>query len=87
MNSGLSSAWQAWYEMWEAKTYAMSRLREVGNKLRAPEVSVAYNLWAGAWRVTKQRQAEEAARKADGALYQQHTRYQLLENTLAEVCA
>ena len=46
MNSGLSSAWQAWYEMWEAKTYAMSRLREVGNKLRAPEVSATFYSWA-----------------------------------------
>ena len=45
MNSGISRGWTAWVELWEAKTYAMSRLREVGNKLRAPEVSSVFGEW------------------------------------------
>jgi hypothetical protein len=49
MNAGISSAWSAWYDLWSAKTYALGRLREVGNRLRAPEKAVAFGLWVEAW--------------------------------------
>ena len=46
-NSGLSNAWAAWTELWEARAYAIKRLREVGNKLRAPEKADAFYHWSG----------------------------------------
>ena len=33
MNQALSAGWDAWHELWSAKTYAMSALREVANRL------------------------------------------------------
>ena len=56
MNTGLASGWSAWYEMWEAKTYAMGRLRQCGNRLHSPALAEAF----GCWRDTVE---EEARRK------------------------
>lgn len=39
------AGWSAWIELWEARSYALSRLREVGNRLRKPEVSTAFRIW------------------------------------------
>ena len=46
MNQGISRGWTAWVEMWSAKTYAMARLREVGNRFRTPELAGAFTHWA-----------------------------------------
>ena len=32
-NKDLAAGWEAWVELWEAKTYAMKRLRQVGRRL------------------------------------------------------
>ena len=53
MNQGLTNGWQAWMELWSAKTYAMNRLREVGNKFRAPELSAAFAFWIRDWEEQK----------------------------------
>jgi len=45
MNQGIASGWAAWYELWAAKTYAMKTLREVGARLKAPELSRAFEFW------------------------------------------
>ena len=45
MNQGITRGFTAWHELWAAKTHAISRLREVGNRLRAPEKAVAFKLW------------------------------------------
>lgn len=45
MNRDLSAGWDAWVELWRAKTYALQRLREVGNRFRAPELSNAFAFW------------------------------------------
>ena len=45
MNQGITNGWAAWYELWSAKTYALNRLREVGNKFRAPELQQAFQSW------------------------------------------
>jgi len=45
LNADLSSGWEAWLELWEAKTYAMRRLREVGARLKRPELSMAFRTW------------------------------------------
>ena len=48
MNSGISRGWTAWVERWAAKRYAVDRLREVGNKLRAPDADEAWETWTEA---------------------------------------
>jgi len=45
-NKDLAAGWEAWVELWEAKTYAMKRLRQVGNRLKRPEVAIAFSLWS-----------------------------------------
>ena len=55
MNRDISMGFTAWVDMWEAKAYAMSRLREVGNKLRAPELSSAFDEWADQFAEAAQR--------------------------------
>ena len=42
MNQGISTGFGAWIELWEAKTWAMKRLREVGNKLTKTDVAYAF---------------------------------------------
>ena len=42
LNAGLANGWSAWLELWEAKTNAITRLREVANRLRKPEMSLAF---------------------------------------------
>ena len=45
MNADISRGFTAWYELWSAKTHAMQRLKEVGNKLRAPGLYTAFSFW------------------------------------------
>ena len=64
MNRDLALGYTAWIEMWEAKKYALSRLREVGNRLRAPELSIAFCEWADQWTEAEQlRRFDEAQKK------------------------
>ena len=42
LNAGLANGWSAWLQLWEAKTNAITRLREVANRLRKPEMSLAF---------------------------------------------
>ena len=46
-NRDLALGWSAWHALWEAKSYALGRLREVGNHLRAPEIAGAFGFWSG----------------------------------------
>ena len=39
MNQGIANGFTAWHELWFAKTYALNRLREVGNRFRTPELA------------------------------------------------
>ena len=45
MNAGLLNAWCAWSELWEAKVYALKRLREAANRLTTPELADAFATW------------------------------------------
>ena len=45
-NQDLAFGWTAWHGWWESKTYVLSRLRQVGNKLHRPNISVAFFHWA-----------------------------------------
>ena len=46
LHHGLIRGWSAWHAHWEAKCYAYARLREVGNRLRAPATALAFSFWA-----------------------------------------
>ena len=46
LNQGLANGFTAWLEMWTAKTHAIQRLRAVANRLRTPELSIAFGSWA-----------------------------------------
>ena len=37
MNQGTRRGWQAWHEMWQAKSYALGRLRQVAGRLQKPQ--------------------------------------------------
>ena len=60
MFSGLADAFEAWMELWEAKTYALGRLRQVGSRLRAPKLGVAYGVWASVLDSKREAEAYEA---------------------------
>ena len=45
-NAEITRGWSAWFDFWSAKNYAMSRLREVGNRLHKPNLSGAFLHWA-----------------------------------------
>ena len=46
LNKDIADGFAAWQEMWSGKTYAMGKLREVANKLHAPELAIAFDLWS-----------------------------------------
>jgi hypothetical protein len=60
LNRGLADGWSAWLELWQAKRYALDRLKQVGNQLRAPEKMNAFHGW-----LNELEQAREAARLAE----------------------
>jgi hypothetical protein len=60
-NKDLSAGWTAWHDRWLAKTYAMARLRECGNRLHTPGLALAFESWATWWADLKRTQLEEQA--------------------------
>ena len=60
LNQGIANGWSAWVDLWEAKSYAMQRLRGVGNRFRSPELAEAFSQWADTCEETR-RQAQLAA--------------------------
>lgn len=64
-NRDLAAGWSAWFDFVEAKVYAMSKLRAAGGRLRAPELSMAFEFWQADSDAAKRRcEAREAARQA-----------------------
>jgi hypothetical protein len=49
MNRDVALGFGAWAELWQSRVYALTRLREVGNRLRSPEKSFAFGEWAYQW--------------------------------------
>ena len=43
--SSLAHAWTAWTDFWSAKTYAMGRLQQCGNKLKTPALATSFGVW------------------------------------------
>ena len=78
MNAGISRGWTAWVELWSAKTYAMGRLRECGNKLHAPGLTTAFWIWADMWAERKAKlereQLEREANSLEAQVYDMCTR-------------
>ena len=58
-NKDIAAGWAAWFELWSAKTYAMARLRECGNKLHTPGLMVAFGTWAEWWTALKRAELEK----------------------------
>ena len=85
MNQSISRGWSAWVEMWEAKTYAMARLREVGNHLRAPELSTAFMGWVLQWHAVLEAKAMADARAKAGLLSSQGSAMDSLQAELQQV--
>ena len=60
LHAGIAYGFLAWLELADARRYAIGRLREVGNKLRAPEKSKSFSWWAEL--VVIQKRAAELAK-------------------------
>ena len=65
-NQGIASGWSAWIELWEAKTYAMNRLREVGNRFQSPALADAFGFWERDTKEIIAEKAREGARSCPG---------------------
>jgi hypothetical protein len=67
MSAGLSRGWQAWLEMYEARTYALSRLQQAAAFLSKPELAASFSLWMRVWYagVQKRIQAQAALKDLD----------------------
>ena len=67
MNQGLVRGWTAWYDMWEEKMTLMQRIRDVGNRFRAPEKAAAFAaLEAALAKREKEDEAEAMKAMAEG---------------------
>ena len=53
MNQGLVRGWTAWFELWEEKTTLLQRIRDVGNRFRAPEKASTFSFWYSDWQRQK----------------------------------
>lgn len=83
-NVDLTRGWTAWLARWEAKTYALARLQQAGNRLRAPALASLFDHWA-AFAVEARHEAEHrAALKANETLEGQLrlTQYELSQQTM-----
>jgi len=87
MNAGLTSAWTAWFSMWQAKTHAMGRLREVANRLHAPEKSMAFSHWFKDWQAAKEAALKAESRKKGKQLNEQTALIASLQAELHEARA
>ena len=85
MNQSISRGWSAWVEMWEAKHYAIFRLREVANHLRAPELSNAFMGWVLHWHAVLEAKAMADARAKAGLLSSQGSAMDSLQAELQQV--
>jgi len=59
-NRDLADAWSAWLELWNARSYALTRMREVGQRLQSPELLGAWAHWDRS--TAEERQLKEKAR-------------------------
>ena len=87
MNQGITNAWTAWFDMWEAKTYTMQTLRQVANRLHAPEKSNAFSHWWKDWQAAKEAALELDARKKASLLNKQGTAVETLQAELEQMKA
>jgi hypothetical protein len=67
LNQDLAWGWTAWLEMWDV----MRRLREIGGKLRSPELSAAFTSWADVSSKRKQALAMATLEKQSKSLESQ----------------
>ena len=60
-NRDIALGFSAWLEMWNAKVWAMEKLREVANRLKAPELSMAFGDWHYDYAEAKRERIEREA--------------------------
>ena len=79
LSQDVSRGFTAWLEYWGCKTHALDQLRVVAGKLRAPELSVAFELWA--WLATERKRVRElAALESKGHSLEVQLRQRTFEN-------
>jgi hypothetical protein len=69
----LSRGWESWQELWEARVHALWWLRNVGNKLRRPELATAFSVWGERWHATRERMERHNDRDEISGLSGQRT--------------
>ena len=62
MHRELSAGWSAWHEQWDARSRALSWLREAGNRLRKPAIFSAFKAWCFQWEWARRSKAQLAER-------------------------
>ena len=68
MSQSLYGGWAAWVALWEARVYALGRLRQAAARLKSPEVSSAFANWVVGALVVRQARAAAEARRKTGQL-------------------
>jgi len=59
LNHGISRGWTAWQELWRARKEALTVLRLVGNRFRAPALAEAFARWAEEWQLIVQQAVDK----------------------------
>ena len=68
VSRGLSAAWSAWHDFWSARAFAYERLRECGNRLKAPEVAGMFSFWSADVIESRARMELKALKRREDAL-------------------
>lgn len=68
LSRGLSAGWSAWHDFWSARAFAYERLRECGNRLKAPEVAGMFSFWSADVIESRARMELKALKRREDAL-------------------
>jgi len=58
MNQDIARAWASWFELWESRVDALTKLRVAANSLRRPELTIGFSTWRTLVTMLKQREIE-----------------------------
>ena len=83
MNAALADAWTGWHDFWSAKTYAMGRLRQAANRLRAPEIAHTFGHWVKRLEATRRARLQKEVDSKLSLLTEEGRRIANLETELA----
>lgn len=82
--ASLRTGWSAWVARWQAKTYALRRLKEAGKRIRCPALSTAFGSWDEFADETRRAAQHKAMLKANDSLEGQlrYANYELAQLAL-----